>query len=213
MHIGTAHVQFNDLHTRGSVDPAAALAILIERETTDIGYDRTVERTAHHRKFLLQDSIYAWVLKTYRIEHSRSTFGHSRERIAEAGMQSGPLERDGPEDIKVIESAHHVTVAETTACRNNRIFKTDSAKVYLKTGIRQIHIFAGAAVAVSHFHISSSFLKAGPSIQILLLPPTVSTEQHTQAPKPQPMRASRLTSPGISRPRQTARNIGVGPHA
>ena len=68
--------------------------------------------------------------------------------------------------------------------------------------------------AEDHFcvhHTISSFSSTGPSLQMRLLPYFVSQEQPMQAPKPQPIRSSKLNWPEVLQASYTALSIGSGP--
>ena len=62
-------------------------------------------------------------------------------------------------------------------------------------------------------HNISDFANIGPSLQTLLAPPAVCMVQPMQAPKPQPIRSSKLSSPSHFTERYTERSILTGPQA
>ena len=200
MHIGAAHVELDDLHLLLGVDAAAGLGVFLHRETADVGHDRAPVDGSHLRQFLGDHAVDSGILEADGVEDAGGAFRHARQFVAEAGMKRGPLEGDGAEDVDVIPVGHLVAIAEAAAGGDHRVFESEVAE-------------AGGQVDAVHFHISSSLSKTGPSLQILLEPRVVSSEQHMQAPKPQPMRASRLSWPGMARREQSARSIGVGPQA
>ena len=207
MHIRAAHIKLYYLHLILLVDLAATLHIFIYCKAAYVGYDWFAECGSHLWQLFADHLLDSGILEPYGIDHPGLTFRHSRKRIPETRMQGRPLERDRAEDIDIIIFRHSIAETEASACGNHGVVELDAA---------ELHAPVAALFAFSYlfyFHISSSFVNTGPSLQILFAESFVSMLQHMHAPKPQPILDSRLTSPGKSSPRHTARSIGVGPQA
>ena len=90
-------------------------------------------------------------------------------------MPCGAFEGEGAQTVDVIQLCKLVAVAKGTAGGDDGVIQRDAAE--LNPGI---------------YHMISSFSSTGPSLQMRLLPYLVLQVQPMQAPKPQPMRSSKL---------------------
>ena len=96
--------------------------------------------------------------------------------LPKRGARVVPFEGERAEHIDVIQLRKLLPVAKRAAGRDDGVFQLDPAERYGCCG-----------------HRISSFVNTGPSLQTRLLPCVVSQVQPMHAPKPQPMRASRLS--------------------
>ena len=140
--------------------------------------------------------IHTGVLQAHRIEHAARALRDAGRGIAEARLPGGSLEGEGSQAVDVVELGKLAAVTEGAACGNHRIVQLNPAEVH--AGI---------------YHTISSFVSTGPSLQMRLLPYFVSQVQPMHAPKPQPMRSSKLYSPEVAARLYTAFSIGSGPQA
>ncbi len=115
------------------------------------------------------------ILQPDRIYHTVFAFGNSWCGITEAGVLCGALKRKRAENVYIVKILKLIAESECAACGNNGIIHMHSAKINGKI-----------------YHIISSLSSTGPSLQIRLLPYFVWHEQPMQAPKPQPIRSSKL---------------------
>ena len=128
------------------------------------------------RQFLGNDLLYTGVLQTDRVNHSCGTFRDTGRGVAKAWLPCCSLKREGAENIDIVKLCKFIAVAEGTAGRNDGVIQRDAAECHLCV-----------------YHIISSFTRTGPSLQMRLLPYFVLQEQPMQAPKPQPIRSSKLS--------------------
>jgi len=138
----------------------------------------------------------AGVLQPDGVQHAGRRVGDSGRRVPEAGFQRRPLERQRAEDIDVVQFRELVPVAERAARGDDRVVERNP-------GERNPRIQT----------ITSFFSSTGPSLQMRLFPYFVRHEQPMHAPKPQPIRCSKLNCPSASVAACTARSIGSGPQA
>ena len=136
-----------------------------------------MEALCQTRQLLANDLLHAGVLETDGIDHACRALCNTGRGIAEAGILGGTLKGKGAKAVDIVKLGKFIAVAEGTRCGDHGIVKLDTAKGNL---------------GVYFSHMISSFTSTGPSLQIRLLPVTVLQEQPMQAPKPQPMRSSKL---------------------
>ena len=206
MDIGARDIHFDYLHLLLAVDAGAAFGILVDRESADVGDDGFVEYRAQMRQLLRDDGIDARVLQSDRVDHAGAALGYARRRVAETRLARGALERQGAKYVYVVELVVLAAEPEGAAGGDDGIVQLDAAQLYLK-----IEIVCHSLLV---YHIISSRFMTGPSLQMRLLPARVLQLQPMQAPKPQPIRSSKLNSPctaGYARLR--ARSMGIGPQA
>ena len=85
-------------------------------------------------------------------------------------------------NVDVVEIAEFVAESERTAGRNDRIVQPPAAQRNRQVARNRFR-----------YHITSSFVNTGPSLQMRLLPYLVLQLHPMQAPNPQPMRSSKLS--------------------
>ena len=171
---GDVDLQPADLRLR--VKPGADLGIFFHAEAAHIRHDRLVKHLFQLRQLVRDDRVHAGVLQPHCVEHSAGILGDARCGVAEARRTRRPLEGERAEHIDVIQLRKLPPVAKRAAGRDDGVFELDPAERYGCCG-----------------HTISSFVNTGPSLQTRLLPCVVSQVQPMHAPKPQPMRASRLS--------------------
>ena len=153
-----------------------------------------MEDAAHFGELLRDDLLHTGVLKPDGVDHTRGALGDARRGIAEAGLKGRALEGKRTENVDVVKLGKFIAEAERAAGGDDRIVDLNTRKIYLQL-----------------FHRISSFTSTGPSRQMRLLPVTVLQEQPMQAPKPQPIRSSKLYCPEVTVAPCRARSIGSGP--
>ena len=127
------------------------------------------------RQLLRDHRVHAGVLQTHGIDHAGGAVGDAGGGVAEAGLPGGSLEGEGAQHVDVVELGKLVAVAEGSAGGDQGVVQIQTAQMHF--GI---------------YHTISSFSSTGPSLQMRLLPYLVLQVQPMQAPKPQPMRSSKL---------------------
>ena len=147
-------------------------------------------------QLLGDDLVHTGVLQTHGVDHARSAFCDTGGGIAKAGVTGGSLEGERAEAVDVVELGELVAVAKRAAGGDDGVIQLNAAE-----GHPRVHLS----------HMISSLQSTGPSLQMRLLPVTVLQEHPMQAPKPQPMRSSKLNWPPVSVARYTALSIGSGP--
>ena len=138
--------------------------------------------------------VHAGVLQAHSVQQTARVLRDTGGGVSEAGLPGRTLERKGAQHIDVVQLRKLIAKAEGAA-------GGDDGVVHLNT-------------AEGHFcihHTISSFSSTGPSLQIRLLPYFVLQEQPMQAPKPQPIRSSKLNWPEVLQALYTAFSIGSGP--
>ena len=165
-------------------------------KAADVRHNGLMEDLLKLRDLFGDNGFYTGILKTDGIEHTLGTFRDTRRGITEARILGRTLEGERTEAVDVIKLSKFIAEAERTAGGNDRVIDLDTAKIYFCV-----------------YHITSSFLSTGPSRQIRLLPYFVLQVQPMQAPKPQPMRSSKLSSPLVLEASESALSIGIGPQA
>ena len=175
MDIGARDVHLEPADLRAGVELLADLDVFIERKAADIRHDGLAENARELGKLLGDDRVHAGVLKTHGVEHTALHLSDARLGIAKARIARRSLKGERAEAIDIVEFCELVAVAEGTARGNNGVIERKRAER-----------------DVCFYHLISSLLNTGPSRQTRLGPFTVSIVQPMHAPKPQPMRASRL---------------------
>ena len=175
MDVGAGDVHLEPADLRADVELLADLDVFIERKTADVRHDGLVENARELGKLLGDDRVHAGILKAYGVEHTALHFSDARLGIAETRLARRSLERERAEAVDIVEFCELVAVAEGTARGNNGVIERKRTE-------RDVRFY----------HLISSLPNTGPSRQTRLGPFTVSIVQPMHAPKPQPMRASRL---------------------
>ena len=140
------------------------------------------------------DRLYARVLKPHGVDHTGVALGDAGSGIAESRLPGGALEGEGSQAVDVVEGGKLLAVAEGAAGGDHRVVQDNAGQRYLCI-----------------YHMISSFSSTGPSTQMRLLPYLVLQLQPMQAPKPQPIRSSKLRRPLVGAALYTAFSMGRGP--
>ena len=194
MDIGAGDIDLDDTDLIHGVYEGTAVGIFIDGKTADVGYDLLVENLRKGRKLFGDDCVDSRILEPDGIDEASAALGDSWSGISEARFSGGSFYGDGTEDVQIIDLCHLKAEPEGSAGRNDRIGKLEASK-------------ESSCV----YHIISSLLKTGPSLQILFAPPVVRQVQPMHIPKPQPILSSRLSCAGADVAAQRAFIIGIGP--
>ena len=108
------------------------------------------------------------------IDHTRLALRDAGRGVTEARLLGRTLEGERTEDVDVVEIFELVAEAKGTTGGDHGIIQLQPTQNY----------------GCISYHITSSFNRTGPSLQMRLLPYLVLHEQPMQAPKPQPIRSS-----------------------
>ena len=194
MNIGTAHVDLQPAHLRLFIELFTGIGVVIHRKAAHVSHDRLIKAFFQLRQLLCDYLFHSRILQAYSVYHSRRTLGDTRSRISEARLLRSALERKGTEDIYVIQLCELISVPEGARSGDNGVIKLDTAQIHTQSA-----------------HSISSLFSTGPSLHIRLYPVSVLHEQPIQAPKPQPIRSSKLNCPEVLTALFSALNIGIGP--
>ena len=205
MYVGTADVHFDDADLFFPVHPLGAGPVFLQGETADVGDQRFVENLPQMGQFLPAHRVQPRILQPHGIQHAVRAFRNAGQRISVTGFQRRSLERNGTQNVQVIQLCEFPAEPEGAAGRNHRIVQRNAGKRHTQS---VLCIFHPALL----YHMISSRIRTGPSLQIRFVPYFVLQLHPIQAPKPQPMRSSKLNCPS-SASGQTARSIGSGPQA
>ena len=138
--------------------------------------------------------VHAGVLQPHRVQKTARVLRDAGGGVSKAGLPGRALEREGAQHIDVVQLRELIAKAEGAAGGDDGV----------------VHLNAAEGHFCVH-HTISSFSSTGPSLQMRLLPYFVSQEQPMQAPKPQPIRSSKLNWPEVLQASYTALSIGSGP--
>ena len=194
MDVRAADVDLQPADLRLPVEQRAGFGVFLHGKTADIRHDQLVKDGIQLRKLLRNHLFNTGILQTDRVEHAGGTVRDSRRWVAEAWLQRRSLEGKGAEAVDVVDLGKLIAEAEGSGGRDHGIIQFDSAKSDTQPS-----------------HRISSFCSTGPSRQIRLLPVIVLQLQPIQAPKPQPIRFSKLNDPEVTAFAKTALSIGSGP--
>ena len=78
---------------------------------------------------VLHEVVYTLVLETYRIDHSRWRFGHTRVGVAFASFQSRSFDDDAAQSAEVDEVGELFSVAEGSRSRHDRVLHDEFSYV------------------------------------------------------------------------------------
>ena len=201
--VRAAHVDLEPPDLGARVELSTDGGVFLRGKAADIGDHFFMEISLQRRKLHGQDFVHAGILKAYGIDHAGGAFRDPRRRIAEPGMQGGPFEGKGSQAVDIIKLRKFLSKAEGAAGGDHGIVQFPSGK-------RDFCVSFRRSVFLAH-HKISSLSSTGPSLQIRLYPLIVLQLQPMQAPKPQPIRSSKLNWPLVFATRLIARNIGMGP--
>ena len=187
-------VDFDDIRVRRGVCLGAALHVLVHGEAADVVDDGFRVDLPQPGQLLRQHPVDAGVLEPHGVEHPALGLGDAGGGVAEPGLPCGALDADSPQAVDVIPLGELVAEAEGAAGGDDGVLQPDPAE-----GDRCFH------------HRISSFSSTGPSRQMRLFPYLVLQVQPMQAPKPQPIRSSKLNWPEVFEVPYTAFSMGPGP--
>ena len=140
--------------------------------------------------------VHAGILQADGVEHAAGCLRDARGGIAEARFAGRTLEGEGSQAIDIVIGRELMAVAEAAGGGDERVVELDPAERNAQSS-----------------HRISSFRNTGPSLQTRRGPFTVCFVQPMQAPKPQPMRTSKLSCPSAGLFSAAARSIASGPQA
>ena len=156
MHVGAGNVYLYYVNSFAIVGLGAAVAVFVHAEAADVGNYAAIVDLAQSRDFLAYQGVDSRVLKTHGIDHSAGAFGNARGGVAVAGLLGCAFKGDAAKDVKVKTVRQLQPEAKGAACGDYRVLKVYPTEVY-----REV------------YHIISSFLKTGPSLQTRLVPAVV----------------------------------------
>ena len=194
MNVRAADIDFEPADLLLTVELFAGVGVFVNGKAADVRHHFFIKTLFELRELFAYNLVHSGILEPDGVYHAGGAIRYSRGRIAKARLFRCALERKGSEAVYVIELRKFVSVAECAGRRDNGIVKLLAAQIHAQSA-----------------HIISSLSITGPSLQILLLPVSVLQEQPMHAPKPQPMRSSKLYCPGVFMILCIARNIGSGP--
>ena len=194
MDIGAADVDLQPAHLFLLVQPFAGVGVIRHGKAGDVGHDRLVKTFLQLREFFGNDLFHTGILQPHGVDHAACTLGNAGGGISEAGFFCSSLEGEGAEAVDVIQFGKFVAVTKGAGGGDDRIVQLDAAEIDAQAS-----------------HRISSFFMTGPSLQMRLYPVRVLQEQPMQAPKPQPIRSSKLIWPEVRVALYTALSIGSGP--
>ena len=140
------------------------------------------------------DFVHAGILQPHGVDHAAGTLGDAGRGISKTGFFRGSLEGEGAKAVNVVQFGKLIAIAKGAGGGDDRVVQLDAAEIDAQAS-----------------HRISSFRMTGPSLQMRLYPVRVLQEQPMQAPKPQPIRSSKLNWPEVLQASYTALSIGSGP--
>ena len=194
MDIGAADVHLQPAHLLTAIQLLAAIDIVLHGKAADIGHHLFVENLFQLGQFFFNHFVHAWVLQAHGVDEAGGAVGNAGGGVAEAGLFCGALEGEGAQHVDIIQLRELIAIAKGAAGGDYRVIQPDAAE-----GHAQV------------CHRISSFRSTGPSLQMRLTPYSVSQEQPMQAPKPQPIRCSKLNWPEVTAQSLMALNMASGP--
>ena len=194
MNIGAADVDFQPAHLFLLIQLFTGIGVIRRGKAGDVGHDGLVEAGFQLREFFGYDFVHAGILQPHGVDHAAGTLGDAGGGISKTGFFRGSLEGEGAKAVDVIQFGKLITVAKGAGGGDDRVVQLDAAEIDAQAS-----------------HRISSFRMTGPSLQMRLYPVRVLQEQPMQAPKPQPIRSSKLIWPEVRVALYTALSIGSGP--
>ena len=195
-HIGTADVHLEPAHLLLLSKLFGRLGVFKRRAGGDICHHGLVKNFTKTGQFVADDRVDPGVLQADCVQHAGGALRNAREGIARARLRGRALEGEAAEKVDIVDAGKLQAVAEGSRGGQNGIVQFDAAELHVQAS-----------------HSSSSFRKTGPSLQTRFIPLTVGLLQPMQAPKPQPIRTSKASSPGAWVASHTARSIPSRPQA
>ena len=154
MDIGAGDIEFNDVDSVAGVSAGAAFGVLVQGESADVGYNDTIVHLSQSGDLLLDQHVDAGILETDRIDHPTLALGYARSRVAVSFNKCRTLQGDTSKHVEVVEIREFHTETEGSASRHHGVGEMQSADICRKI----------------LYHIISSFLNTGPSLQMRFAP-------------------------------------------
>ncbi len=196
MDVGAGDVHLQPAHLGLLRQQGADLHIFRKGKATHIGHHRLAEIAGNPGQLLRNHPVHPGVLQAHGVEHAHGRLRNPGAGVALPGVEGGALEGEGAQQVQVVQVCKILAKAKGAAGRDDGVGKCDAAQVDR-----------------SVYHPSTSRVKTGPSLHTRWGPSVVKTVQPMQAPKPQPIRSSRLNSPLPGACLQMAFSMAVGPQA
>ena len=193
-YIGTADVDLQHGDFRFLLQFFTALHIFVHGKSAHVGNDGLLKTLSKLRYLFANYFLHARILKPDGIEHAPRAFCDARLRISIPFISGKSLDHHGSQHVDIIKISKLVSERKSTAGRDHRIFQFDISK-------------SDARI----YHTRSSNPNTGPSLHTRFVPLAVIMEQPMQAPKPQPIRASKENCPSVEIFSLTAFIMGNGP--
>ena len=194
MYVGAGDVDLQPAYLFLRRQQGAGLGVFLHREAAHVGHDRLVEHLPQPGQLLGDDGVRAGILQPHGVQQPAVVLRDAGGGVAEPGLAGGALEGEGAQHVDVVELRELIAVAEGTAGGDDGVIQPDTAEGDCRV-----------------YHRISSFCRTGPSLQMRLVPYFVRQLQPMQAPKPQPMRSSKLNCPEVPQCCHTARSMASGP--
>ena len=172
------------------------MGVVVDRETADVGHHRLVKNFPQPGQIPGDHRLHPRVLQAHGVEHPGGRLSDAGGGVAEARVPGGALEGECPQAVDVVQLRELHPVPEGAAGGDHRVIQPDAGEHHARI-----------------YHMISSFSSTGPSLQMRLLPYFVLQLHPIQAPKPQPIRSSKLSRPEEAAAPHTAFSMGSGPQA
>ena len=179
MDVGAGDIDLQPADLGLLIQRRAGVGVILHRKAADVGHHGLMEALGQAGQFLGNNLIHAGILQADGIDHARAALGDTGSGISETGILGSSLEGKATQTVDIIQLGELIAVAEGAAGGDDGVVHLDAAEGH-------------ASVTDYLSHRISSLTSTGPSLQMRLLPVTVLQEQPMQAPKPHPMRSSKL---------------------
>ena len=194
MDVGAGDVHLQPAYLLRPVQLSAYLGVFLYGKATDVGHHRFVKDLPQTGQLLPDDGLHTGVLQPRGVQQAPGVLSDAGGGVSVPGGERRPLEGEGPQTVDVVELGELVSIAEGAAGGDDGILQRQAAEG--DGGI---------------YHTISSLRRTGPSLQMRLWPYLVRQVQPMQAPKPQPMRSSKLNCPSVRQRCHTAWSMASGP--
>ncbi len=198
--VGAREVQLHRSDAAVLGDPAAEVREVADRLRRHRDEDRDAEV---ERVEVLHETLYAWVLEPYGVDHAGRRLGDARRRVARPSNGGRGLGQYRPVDTPGLTER---LLRQRPRRGNERCCERHPAQLD-----REVH----ARHPLPHYHARTSARKTGPSTQDRTYPPSTGTTQPLHDPFPQPIRSSTESCRSPSGPAAplTAASMAFGPQA
>ena len=192
--VGAGDIYLQPAHLLFAVQLAADLSVFLYGKAADVGHHRLVKDLPQTGQLLPDDGLHTGVLQPHGVQQAPGVFSDAGGGVSVPGGERRPLEGEGAQTVDVVDPGKFIPVAEGTAGGDDGVLQRQTAEG--DGGI---------------YHTISSLRRTGPSLQMRLWPYLVRQVQPMQAPKPQPMRSSKLNCPSVRQRCHTAWSMASGP--